>query len=242
MREKMGFGSDEMESRVVVLREETPGKWVAPPPDSRAISYLARVLIAPSASQPASTCALLLAGREVGRPEAERALRSLSTLAALARIEGVHAAEGFSVVDYRLPDGNCLRNVSNPYVPLARAVPHPIRVELPRQGVQRRPLVAQLELHYEGRQLSVAISSEQLRGYDGIQSFSLDRPGLELTRADSGVIRRITFLDGMLGGEGVTLAPWRAAPLALPPGRYALAFRSDNLGGKSIPLGEVMLE
>ena len=186
----------------------------------------------PSKGRDDGSCvALLPVGGEQAAEQALQALEQTSGIEPVERLWSKPSPEGGWTIGYRLPHGNCWRNVDNPY--------HPFPVEdavnavcrhMVADGVETVPLGegARLVIRRtadgfrfcagldvvaaaDGGTL-VTLTSTQLRGYTGYPSdmLALDHPSIGLMDADGRTLAEGRLVDGRLGSQNNPVrTPWR---------------------------------
>jgi hypothetical protein len=260
LQERAGSSAEDLSSRAALIWEvngELKPLSAEISPASFLFESFARPGFGPA---PACTLVLLRAAAEVdpGRLSAQ-----LATLTGLEP-RGLHQEferDGRRYYSYVLPDGNCLANLRNRYVPSAEE-----RVALSRRGSLRRqgaievaapagsrafvvrvdsrsprvrPLYLLLEVATRAAGVSAVLYSNDLRGYDGISSFRIRSSALVLTGGEGGATTRVPICEPTLGGWfNLVRPPWRSEAREIPPGAYRLDLSLGDVGYLEYEAGE----
>jgi len=232
LRNEFSWSRSDVSTRLTLLYEN-PGdgeRWLLPPEGMRSIDFLNRK---PStvAHPPSTECALvLLRGRKEPLPENEileaaaKVPGPLNVKTIVRRNEAIYAF-------YAPREGNCMRNVANPYLPDATPVmPGKIGFDLHLyQFDQPRPLRVRLEIHLDGKEAWATVYSPQLRGYDGIQAFFLSSANLRFRNLATDQFIQLPLSNEPIGKE-FFFAPWNSAKVPLTRGDYLVSFAKESNG------------
>jgi len=133
---------------------------------------------------------------------------------------------------YRLPDGNCLKNMTNGYIYLPQEVAPPNsrrwKITIPIPGTIHRTLPVSLDLKSVNRKLRITLSSNRLRGYGENGTFNLVDPKVIFENHLTKIQMAVAIFDGTLGRSGF-LAPWNSKSFTLPKGTYRLTLQSGAI-------------
>ena len=227
-------------ARSVTVLDLSTGRWKPLLPTHDAAAYFIDAFASPGHGEGDGKCALVLAPYPL-----EVAVTATDVAAALGAFPAglvpsdartVSAEGSHTIVEYRLPGGNCLHGMNDRYAltpeerTIAATAGEGVK-EVAGTGDRRfvltlrgrnpagRPLRMMTVLAAREGSVTAAIESNELRGYDGISSFRLVKPAVVL-RGRSGEWR-IPILEGTLGGWfNPVLTPWRSPATAVPPGSY----------------------
>ena len=83
---------------------------------------------------------------------------------------------------------------------------------------------------HEGK-LTAELHSQQLRGYNGISSYMLNKPELILSPVDgsTNLTVSVKLYDGWVGGDNLMLTPVRNTVSELAASKYNITFMADEI-------------
>jgi len=176
-------------------------------------------------------------------------------------VDWIRPVKNFIYVGYRLPNGNCLNNMTNQFdlyseeklaQIYAKKLNHDQSITLPKENgfdkyvVNYRgqkhwsPVVFLLDISQKEGLISIDVHANKLRGYNGIDQNEILNTRLIFTEKDTGQTTTLPIITGGLGffdwhGYILPYTPWHLTPTQLSPGTYQIRLASDDvntLGGR----------
>lgn len=249
LKETHQFDRLSLETNILLAERDSMGQWHSQTGSHGGASYLVRNIVKAPETHSPPRCALVLAhhGRfDLKNSDLKNVTETLPIPILLSDLKKLSELSEISYFSYRLPDGNCFRNITNPYVLVAN---EPMLISLEKRlghegcldvgqstdgsvrrflirrdskGVYKKTLYLMLELISRNDRVSASVYSNQLRGYDGINDFSITGLDLEFLNDKATPLYSLSVVDGLFGQPGALLSPWHSPSLFLPSGNYSL--------------------
>jgi hypothetical protein len=278
--QEFGLTGEDIESKVLLVDFEREHEYLATKYAAwTAVSFLTQQLRGITSGDHYDGCLLAIdtgvaSGLEVSHPNITKSNFLNIWKSSIKRnphfspelISGLHtdwirSIKNYIYVGYRLPNGNCFKNLSNRFKlnaneilaqTYANELENDSAITLPKESAKNRyvikyrgqknwsPVVFLLELSHSNGFVSAYIDGNRLRGYNGIDQNEMINLRLIFTSDQTGKSVGLPFAEGGIGfyDKGAYIlpfTPWRTSEISLPPGKYQIRLESDavyTLGGR----------
>lgn len=254
--QEFGFDSEDIMNRILVFQDIDGDKqWTSLHPHRSAIHYLAKDYETVASADEFDGCLIAYQARQWTQhpteDEVSSALKMMNRQGEVPEIIRVDNTSLYTVVAYRLPNGNCFKSFNNRYVltDVEREIEQAAD-GMPLDGVKRLdgqtgnvdrfiikvptpvPTLIGIEMHRSGLSVYANIVSNDLRGFTGMNYTILENLRVEFENKADGNVTALPLFKGLFGSRGIAgnaFPPWRSSEIELAPGDYILTFKADNV-------------